>query len=154
MSAPRLKNFDYTGYYAYSITSNCNGNKEFFTNSKIVNNFLDVLKKVMNKYNFYVYCYCFMPNHLHLLLAGKNEQSDLKKAVKLFKQKTGYWFQNKYHQKLWQTSFYDHILREDEDLEKVARYILENPVKKKLAKIFCDYPFSGSFIMDIKDLIY
>jgi len=153
MSAPRLKDFDYTGCYAYSITSNCNENKEFFTNSKIVNNCLDVLKKVMNNNNFYVYCYCFMPNHLHLLLAGKNERSDLNKAIKLFKQKTGYWFKNKYHQQLWQTSFYDHILREDEDLERAARYILENPVSKKIVIDFWDYPFSGSFITDIKNLI-
>lgn len=107
-----------------------------------------------NEHNFYVYAYCFMPNHLHLLLTGKKEQSDLRKTVKLFKQKTGYWFKNKYYKKLWQSSFFDHVLRKDEDLDKVLRYILENPTNKKLTKNFWDYPFSGSFIINIKNIIY
>jgi len=154
MSAPRLLNFNYRGFYAYSITCNCNENKKNFIDASVVNKCVSILRQVANEHNFYVYAYCFMHNHLHLLLASKNERSDLRKAIKLFKQKTGYWFQNKYYQKLWQRSFYDHILRKEEDLDRVARYILENPTRKRLTVNFWNYPFSGSFIMHIKDLIY
>jgi hypothetical protein len=51
--------------------------------------------------------------------------------------------------KLWQPSYYDHVLRKDEDTLNVARYILDNPVRKGLVKHFLEYGFSGSFEMDI-----
>ena len=31
--------------------------------------------------------------------------------------------------KLWQTSYYDHIIRNDEDLENTRQYIQNNPLK-------------------------
>jgi REP element-mobilizing transposase RayT len=43
---------------------------------------------------------------------------------------------------VWQRSFYDHPLRKDEDLLKVAEYIIYNPVRKGLVEDWRDYPFS------------
>jgi len=48
--------------------------------------------------------------------------------------------------KLWQPSFYDHVLRNDEDLPAVARYILNNPVRKGLVDHYTEYVFSGSLV--------
>jgi len=153
MSAPRLSYFNYKGQYAYSNTVDCYRNQGIFVEESIVSICLKHLKLVMDKYHFSVYVYCFMPSHLHLLLAGKSEIADMRKSMKIFKQKTGYYFKQKYHKKLWQNSFYDHVLRKDEDIEKVARYILENPVRAGLVNNFWEYKFSGSFVFDIKDLI-
>ena len=50
--------------------------------------------------------------------------------------------------KLWQRGFYDHILRSEEDLQDVTRYILENPVRKGIVKSLVEYPFSGSAVFD------
>ena len=44
--------------------------------------------------------------------------------------------------KVWQGSFYDHALRKDEDLLKVADYIVCNPVRKGIIQDWKDYPFS------------
>ena len=30
---------------------------------------------------------------------------------------------------IWQRSFYDHVIRDNNDYEKIAKYIYENPVK-------------------------
>ena len=48
-------------------------------------------------------------------------------------------------------NYYEHVLRNDEDVKSIARYILENPVRKKLANDFTNYPFSGSLMFDIKE---
>jgi REP element-mobilizing transposase RayT len=46
----------------------------------------------------------------------------------------------------WQRSYYDHVLRRDEDLESVRSYISENPVRAGLAEVPEEYPFSGSLV--------
>jgi putative transposase len=52
--------------------------------------------------------------------------------------------------KLWQPSFYDHVLRKDEDLLETVKYILNNPVRKKIEAHYLDYQLSGSFELDGK----
>jgi REP element-mobilizing transposase RayT len=87
-----------------------------------------------------------MPDHLHLLVVGEDDQSNLKKFISLFKQKSGYRFKRNYHEDLWHISYYDHALRKEEDIEKVASYILQNPVRKGLVSDLREYLFSGSFV--------
>lgn len=89
-----------------------------------------------------------MPDHLHLLVIGEEDHSNLKKFVTLFKQKSGYWFRKNYNENLWHISYYDHVLRKEENLENVGLYILYNPVRKGLVSDYREYPFGWSFWMD------
>ena len=41
---------------------------------------------------------------------------------------------------LWQKGFYDHGLREEEDLKDIARYIVANPLRAGLVEKIGDYP--------------
>jgi putative transposase len=143
---PRLKNFDYTGTYAYSITILTKDRIVRFKDSKIVGRLVSILTETARSERFNVLSYCFMPDHLHLLVAGEVDQSNLKKFIGLFKQKSGYWFRKNYTEDLWHISYYDHTLRKEEDIEKVALYILQNPVRKGIVSDFREYPFSGSFV--------
>jgi len=103
---------------------------------------LSVLYSICESERFKILVYCFMPDHLHLLLVGE-ASSDLIKTMKTFKQITSQRFKNDYAEPLWQRGYYDHILRREEDLEVVANYIWGNPVRKGLAGTILDYPFSG-----------
>jgi hypothetical protein len=42
-----------------------------------------------------------------------------------------------------QRSFYDHLIRKEEDLRQIAEYILNNPVRKGLVQRCEDYPYCG-----------
>ena len=143
---PRLKNFDYTGTYAYSITILTKDRFARFKEVDVVSHLIDILAETAGSGNFNVLAYCFMPDHLHLLVSGKDNQSNLKKFISLFKQRSGYWFKKRYDENLWHISYYDHTLRKEEDIEKVALYILQNPVRKGLVSDFREYTFSGSFV--------
>jgi putative transposase len=88
--------------------------------------------------------YCFMPDHMHLLIEGQSEASDALAFVHRAKQLSGYEFSKMFGRTLWQPSFNDHILRDDEATLSVARYIFENPVRAGLVKNPEDYPFLGS----------
>ena len=105
---------------------------------------------------FKVWAYCFMPDHLHLLVEGIAENADLKRFISLFKQVSGYKYVQNVTQcfnadekpKLWQPGFYDHVLRKEEDLVEVARYIFNNPVRKGLVGHYSDYSYSGSLVLN------
>ena len=148
----RLKDFSYTVFYKYFVTIVCDRKTPLFKNEHIVKEILGVLKNVSLSYEFSIWAYCFMPEHLHLLIEGQKEDSNLKKFIPMLKQKTSYIYRKKTGGKLWQENYYEHVLRKDEDVKKVVRYILENPARRKLADDFVNSPFSGSFVFDVKEL--
>jgi putative transposase len=109
---------------------------------------LSKLREAAAKTGFEVVAYCFMPDHLHLLLRTPGD-ADLVAFVRFFKQLSGYAYRRLTAdpETLWQTSYHDHVLRREEDLCAVARYIWENPVRAGLVESARDYPYSGSFTM-------
>ena len=146
----RVKYFDYSGTFAYFITICTYGKEEYFNNTELIDIILINLKTEAERCNFSIYAYCFMPDHLHLLLIG-DEESSLVEFIKLFKQKTGYYFKGRFGKPLWQKSFYDHVLRKRESINDIAGYIFENPIRKKLVDDFRKYPYLGSFVIDINE---
>ena len=147
----RLREFNYTGYYAYFITICTYDKKPVFKDGEFVQYLLSRLEEESAAHSFGIFAYCFMPDHLHLLLLG-NEHSSLVKFIKSFKQKTGFYFKKKSGENLWQKSFYDHILRKSEDLKDTAVYIFNNPVRKGIVDNPRNYPYSGSFMLDAGEL--
>ena len=87
--------------------------------------------------------YCFMPDHLHMMVQGQNDLSDLIKFVRRFKQMIGYHYKRTTGESLWQQSFFDRVLRGDDDLRIVAEYVFTNPVKAGLVEEPGEYGLSG-----------
>lgn len=152
MSAPRLRNFDYIGYAAYSITICCNFKHNYFESDTVVQECIKILKDVSEEYGFRVYLWTFMPGHLHLSVVGDSANANLRKMIKGFKQKCGFWFKKEYNKQLFQPGYYDHIIRKEEGIENVMRYIANNPVRKGLCENYGDYKFTGSFEFDIREM--
>jgi REP element-mobilizing transposase RayT len=117
--------------------------------STVVTRLLDVARGQ----DFAVVVYCLMPDHMHALLEGLADDADFRECVRVFKQCTSFEWKRVSGAKLWQRSYFDRILRADEDTISVARYILENPVRAKLVKDPLEYPFLGSATMDVRDLM-
>ncbi len=141
-SSPRLKSFAYEGRYAYALTLNVRRNASVFVDRDLVEECRNILLAAAEHHGFIVLAYCFMPSHLHLLIAGSDE-SRLIPFAQRFKQLTGYHFKARYGQPLWQRSFHDHVLRGEEDIAQVAEYIWNNPVRAGLVTNREEYPYSG-----------
>ncbi len=109
----------------------------------------DFLLSSLDKFGVAAHVYLFMPDHLHMLLEGKDEDVDIWKCVVDFKQKSGYWFSKNLPAVRWQKDFYDHIMRRNEDVKKHVRYILENPLRKGIVLDWKEYPYKGSTIHDL-----
>jgi putative transposase len=125
------------------------GRRSLFRRPEIVALGLERLREAAARTGFEVLAYCFMPEHLHLLVRAV-EEADLVAFVRLFKQLSGYDYRRSTGdpQVLWQTSYHDHVLRREEDTLAVARYVWGNPVRAGLADSPREYPYSGSLAME------
>ncbi|MDH4223745.1 MAG: transposase [candidate division Zixibacteria bacterium] len=128
------------------------GSMLYFEDDRYVESCIAFLKDLSLSYNFNVLVYCFMPDHLHLLIEGKEENSNLRKFISMFKQRTNFHFKKKEGNPLWQKDYYEHVLRKNEDTIQVMKYILNNPVRKGMVAEYRDYPFLGSLVYDLKEV--
>jgi REP element-mobilizing transposase RayT len=83
-----------------------------------------------------------MPDHVHWLITLGN-QSNLSQLITNLKSSSARAV-NQCRQNggaVWASAFYDHVLRNDEDIKTVARYIIANPLRAGLAEHMGDYSF-------------
>jgi REP element-mobilizing transposase RayT len=69
------------------------------------------------------------------------------------KQYSGFYFKQRFGQQLWHRYRFERTLRDDEATLSVARYILENPVRAGLVRNAEDYPFSGSAVHSVAEIL-
>jgi REP element-mobilizing transposase RayT len=150
----RLEDFDYSGStYVYFITICTHDKQHYFNNAEIAKIIKDEIEfRMINEIK--LFCYCIMPNHLHMLLsltdgytkkgAGKSSRKGtLQNWVSAYKRYTSRIANQLFDIKpLWQKNFYDHIVRKEESLLKIAEYIVDNPVRKGMVSEWEGYPYS------------
>ena len=142
--SPRLKQFDYSQPYIYFLTICTNEKKNIFQNDNLNREIIHCLLEEKTNSGIRLLCYCLMPNHIHLLAQPESPGANISKFIAAFKRKTYKILQNYgIEGKIWQSSFYDHIVRKKEALSKIMKYILNNPVRKSLAEKWDEYPHSG-----------
>lgn len=146
----RLSRKNYVGLGAYFVTICCDRKDRLLTGTNVGEWIVSILVTIATKQSFEVAAYCAMPNHLHVLVLGKSVDSDLVKFISSFKQRTGFEYQKRAGRRLWQPKYFEHIVRSAEDLEAVALYIWNNPVRAGVCKTAVEYPLSGSMTMDWK----
>jgi len=88
--------------------------------------------------------YCIMPDHLHIVVTPAEDGASSLRFVDRFKG----WYSRVAHQaggqgRLWQPRSYDHLIRTHEDLDRIADYIMANPIRKGLCDYVEEYPWSG-----------
>ena len=163
----RLREYDYSEPGAYFITI-CTKNKEkiFWSGELDVQKFEwklvgahcvlphglplsqagIIVEQALQKWNetydnVYLSSYIIMPNHLHLMVViqhgegGSTQCSPtVSRMVKLFKESVT----KQFGEKIWQVSFYDHIIRDKHDYEEISKYIYENPLKWEFDELYFD----------------
>ena len=138
----RLAPESYEGPAAFSVTISTANRSPLLKQPDTVDMCTSALAETASRFRIDVLAYCFMPDHLHLLLEAK-EDTNLIRFMKAFKQVTSYRHLKTKTQALWQKGYYDHVLRREEDVNQVGEYILYNPVRAGLVDSPDRYPFSG-----------
>ncbi len=142
--APRLPAFSYVGQYRYLLTIRTNQSVPVFKDGERVAFALLQLLQCASRGAFAIHAYCFMPDHVHVVMEGLTEGSNFMETVRLWKQRTGFDAKLRFGRHLWQRGFHDRVMRVDDDITSVVAYVLENPVRAGLVANCEDYPFIGS----------
>ena len=121
----RLPAGSYVGPRIYFVTICCEGRKPALADAEWVSRCIVRLREASTASLFSVHAYCFMPDHVHLLAEGRGAESSLRAFLSRFKQFTAFEYQRKTGTRLWQTKFYDYVLRQDAEMD-AARKRLED----------------------------
>ena len=153
----RLKDFDYSQDGVYFITICTEGRKNILSTIDI-NQDLETAKTKLTpiglvaeqelfalceKYpNIAIDTYIIMPNHIHILISILNEKENgkmLQDMVKTYKSMTTKICREKFRtNKIFQRSFYDHIIRNEKDYNNTFSYIETNPGKWIYDRFYAD----------------
>lgn len=94
--------------------------------------------------------YVVMPNHFHAIItvarADTGSAPTVSEVVQSFKRHSTVAYGGlvkeglalPYEKQLWQRSFYDHIIRNDDDYFETYKYIEENPLQWQLDKLYTE----------------
>jgi len=149
----RHPTFNYIGLHEYFLTICTHDRQRAFTDSAFAAAAVVQLFRSAAAFHFEIIAYCLMPDHVHLLLQGIREDSDLTSFVQSWNTTMGFRWRRLHSGPLWQTGYYDHVLRAEDTRLGVARYVLLNPVRAGLVERAEDYPFSGSGLYTIDQIL-
>ena len=148
-----LETFDYCGPYRYFLTFCTHARARHFVIAAHVATVLEQILRAAADEHMAIVAYCFMPDHLHLLVEGSRDDSDCLSFIRRAKQFSGFYFKKAHGKQLWQRYGHERVLRSDERTLSVARYIFENPVRAGLAERVDDYPFLGSKTHAVSEIL-
>jgi putative transposase len=148
-----LPAFDYHGPHRYFLTFCTLGRHHAFRDAAAVHLVRGQFLRAADRHLFALVAYCFMPDHVHLLVEGTREDADLKEFESAAKQYSGFHYKAQFGRPLWQRYGFERVLRSEESTINVVRYILANPVRAGLARRVDEYSFSGSIGFSMEELM-
>ena len=86
-------------------------------------------------------CLVVMPEHVHLVF--RLDQLDLATVMQRLKTYTARGINQKRGEKgkVWSSQYYEHLIRQEESLEKIIEYCRYNPVRRNLVDAPEDWPY-------------
>lgn len=120
-------------------------NKEdIFIDERDRTQYLKLLYDVFKETQTDIMAYCLMSNHVHLLLK-ENEEDELSLFMKKLSIRYALWFNDRYDRigHLFQGRFKSEVVENEAYYRTVMRYILQNPVKAKIASAAHCYKWSS-----------
>ena len=149
----RLAYFDYIGRVAYSLTICTYQRHPAFSDHDFAREAVSRLLRTAQKFGVALIAYSLMPDHVHLIVLGERDDSPLESFVRSWNTQTGFLWRRRTGGTLWQSGYFERIVRSDVSLILEARYVFMNPVRAGLVEKPEDYPFSGSTTYTIADIM-
>lgn len=127
--------------HAYHITTCTEGRWPLFQDFSHGRLLVNEMRQLNDAKILGSFAWVIMPDHLHWLFQ-LNEPLSLSELVKTLKARSSLAINAHIGRQgqVWQRGFHDHAIRDDEDLQAVARYIIANPLRAGLVKHIGDYP--------------
>jgi putative transposase len=138
----------------YHVITRGNQKQTVFACSQDYKQYLHTLARYKDRYRIKLYCFCLMPNHVHMLIET-NTSSCLSKFMHGLNLSYTIYFNNTHKQvgHLWQDRFKSKIITKDAYLLSCISYIEANPVRANLVMRPQEYPWSSNALRNTQDKI-
>jgi len=125
----------------YALTTVTQHRARWFTSPDQASAVIEALRTVERAGRTCSLAWVIMPDHLHWLMQLR--AGSLAGAMQILKSRSSRSMRRSVgHGRIWQAGYYDHALRNGEDLRKHARYIIDNPIRAGLTQVTGEYPFA------------
>lgn len=127
----------------YHITLLSNNHQIIFEEPEDYDKFWWILNDYKKKCGFFLYAYCLMPNHIHLLI--KEGQIPISQVIQRIEVRFVLWYNNKYDRDghLFHNRFGSEPVEDETYFLKAVRYIHLNPVRAGICQFPGEYPYSS-----------
>jgi len=151
-------------YHAHELTFSCYHRYDYLRDSYTCTILMEELNNARNKYNFSLWAYILMPNHVHILLFPKKEKYNISRILQEIKGRTStryrQWIlesvpecfdnfcvisKSKKTFRLWQPGGgFDRNLWNAKAIHSAINYIEANPVRAGHVKTSENWPWSSA----------
>ena len=136
----RLKRYQTEGHYHF-LTFSCYHRLPYLNDDHSRATFLDILERLRQRHQFYLFGYVLMPEHVHLLLS-EPKRRPLATTMSVLKGETSKLLKGARPQ-FWQTRYYDfNVFTQPKFVEKL-QYLHRNPVERGLVEKPEHWPWSS-----------
>ena len=139
------------------ITSVTKNRTPYFSNYININIFTETVENVKRKYSFELFAYVLLPDHFHWIIKMPENDTNFSKIVHSVKRNFTINYKKangiNYQMNIWQPRFWDHVIRDEQDLKNHLDYLHWNPVKHEIANQPDQYRYS-SFQSFVKRGVY
>jgi len=131
--------------HIFHILTRGNNRQEVFRDEIDYQKYLEVLNRYKEKYQFKLYHYVLMKNHVHLVLETQAEGGSLAEIMKGINLSYAQYYKRKYDHvgHFWQDRFKSILISRDEYLLACGSYVELNPVRAGIVKDPRDYRWSS-----------
>lgn len=129
----------------YHVINRGNNKMQTFRDRDDFEHYLNLLRKYKSQFNFKLYAFCLMPNHVHLLLETAGPDKGISRLMHRLNLAYSAWFQIRHQWKghVWQGPFHSFLVEKERYLYACARYIELNPCRAGLVTDPITYPWSS-----------
>jgi putative transposase len=124
--------------------------RPILTSAEVSTILVDEWRRARERHGWAVGRYVLMPDHVHFFCSAELDAKPLPKFMQSWKQ----WTSKRIARELkiggtiWQSEFFDHVLRSSESYSQKWDYVRENPLHAGLVSDAADWPWQG----EIEDL--
>src|SRR3989344_9264331 len=131
--------------HVYHVLTRGNNRQGVFEDKEDFRKYLDLLLRYKEKYQFKIYHYVLMTNHVHLVIEPSESGGSLSEIMKGINLAYAQHFKRRYNHTghFWQDRYKSIIISKDEYLLACGSYVELNPVRAKIAADPKDYTWSS-----------
>ncbi|MEW5744705.1 MAG: transposase [Nitrospirota bacterium] len=143
--------------YVYHVLTRGNNRQNVFKGEEDFERYVEIVKKYKEKYEFKLYHYVLMSNHVHLVLETTGDGGSLAEVMKGINLSYAQHYKRKYKHigHFWQDRYKSIIVSKDEYLLACGSYVELNPVRARIVDDPKEYQWSsyGAYAFGKGDLI-